>query len=87
VDRATRKVFVGLGAVAPVGARVGDGVEVADRDRDPEIIVTPAGLEQQHPVRRILRQAIGEQAAGAARADDDEIVAPEVLQAVSPAVL
>ena len=87
VDRAAREVLIGLGAVAPVGARIRYGVQVADRDIDPEPVVLAAGLEEQDSVLRILRQPVGEQAAGAARAGDDEIVGPEMLQAVSPAVL
>jgi hypothetical protein len=39
---------VRLGAVQPVGARVADAVQVADRDVDPVVVVAPAGLEQQH---------------------------------------
>ncbi len=33
---------IGLGEVAPVRARVVDGVEVADRDVDPDVVVGPA---------------------------------------------
>ncbi len=52
VDRAPGEVLVGLGLVAPVGARVGDGVEVADRDVDPEPVVPPPGFQQKDFVLR-----------------------------------
>ena len=68
-----------LGAVAPVGARVADAVQVADRDVDPVVVVVAAGLDQQHAARAIGGQAIGEQAAGGAGADDD-VVESRVLQ-------
>jgi hypothetical protein len=55
VDGAARQVLVGLGLVAPVGARVGDGVEVADRDVDPEVIVLAAGFQQKYALVRIAR--------------------------------
>src|SRR5260370_42631322 len=38
---------------------------------DPEIVVLAAGIEQRHAHLRIGAQAIGEQAAGRAGADDD----------------
>ena len=79
MDRAAREVLVGRGLVAPVGARIGDGVEVADRDVDPEPVVLAARLQQQHRHRRIGRQPVGEQAAGAARAGDHVVVAAEDL--------
>ena len=37
--------------------------------------VVAAGLEQQHPQRRVLREPAGQRAAGRPRADDDELVA------------
>ena len=73
------EVRVGLGLVAPVGARVGDGVQVAHRDADPEIVVAPARLEQQHARARVLRQAVGEEAACAAGADDHVVELSEML--------
>src|SRR5258708_17477776 len=38
---------------------------------DPEVVVLAAGLEQQHAHLRIGAQAVGEQAAGRAGADDE----------------
>jgi len=64
---------VGLGLVQPVGARVADAVQVAHRDVDPRIAVAPAGLDQQHAMPRIRRQPVGQQAAGRAGADHDEV--------------
>src|SRR3989440_7903422 len=81
MDRAAGEVFVGLGLVAPVGARVGDRVEVADRDRDPEIVVPAARFQQQHARIRVLRQAVREQAAGAARAHDHIVETAKVAHA------
>ena len=40
---------------------------------DPVVVVAPAGLEQEDSGPRIGRQAIGEQAAGGAGADDDVV--------------
>ena len=51
VERAAVEAGLGLGLEAPVGARVADHVEVADRDVDPEVVVLAAGLEQQHARR------------------------------------
>ena len=43
------------------------------RHADQRIAVTPAGFQQHNTVLRIGGEAVGEQAAGRARADDDEI--------------
>jgi len=51
-------------AVAPVGARIADAVEVPDRDVDPVVVVAAARLEQQHPRCGIGREPVREQAAG-----------------------
>ena len=64
---------VGLGLVQPVGARVADAVQIADRDVDPGVVVAAAGFEQQHARVRVGRQPVGEQAAGGAGADDDVV--------------
>src|SRR5258708_39819815 len=77
MDRAPGEMLVGLGLVAPVGARIGDGVEVAHRDADPEIIVLAAGFEQQDAGLRIAGQAVGGAAAGAAGGRDDLVGAAE----------
>ena len=84
MDRAAGEIGVGLGPVAPVGARIGDGVEVADRHVDPEPVVAPARLEQQHAAVRVAGQAVGEQAAGASGAGDHVVKAAEVLHLASP---
>ena len=41
---------------------------------DPDVVIVLAGLNQKHPFSRILSQALGQHAARAARADDDEVV-------------
>ena len=64
----------GLGAEAPVGARIVDAVKIADRDVDPRIIVAPAGLEQQHAQARILAEAGRQHASGTAGTGDDDVV-------------
>ena len=78
-DRAAVEPRVGLGAIAPVGARVADAVEVADRDVDPDPVVLAAGLEQQHVDVGIRGEPVGEHAAGGARADDDVVPRAERL--------
>ncbi|MCY1228496.1 hypothetical protein D9M72_408170 [compost metagenome] len=56
---------------APVGARIVDAVEIADRNVDPVVVVAAAGLEQQHAMAQVFGKAIGKHAAGATRPDDD----------------
>ena len=73
VDAAPGQPRVGLGGEAPVGAGIGDRVEVAHRHLDPEPVVVAAGLDHQHPVVGVGAETIGQQAARAARAHDDEV--------------
>ena len=63
----------------PVGPRIADGEQIADRNMEPDPVVIAAGFQQQHTVARIGRQAIGQDASGRARAHDDivELVAVE----------
>ena len=65
----------GLGRVQPVGARVADAIEVADRDVDPEVVVAAAGLDHEDVLATIGAEPVGEQAAGGAGAADDVVVA------------
>ena len=64
-----------LGAIAPVGPRVAHGVEVADRDVEPDPVILAAGLEQQHRMPTRRRQPVGQRAAGTARPDHDVVEA------------
>ena len=64
---------LGLGLEHPVGARIADREEVADRDVKPDPVVVAAGLEQQHAIRRIGGQPVGQDAAGRARTDHDVV--------------
>ena len=73
-EAAAVEAGLGGGLEAPVGARVAHQVEVADGDVDPVVVVLAAGLQEQHARIGIGRQAIGQQAAGSARADDDVVV-------------
>jgi hypothetical protein len=73
VNRATGKKLVRFGLVAPVGARIGDRIQVADRNVDPEPVILAARLEQKDGDFRIGGQPVGEQAACAAGADDDVV--------------
>ncbi len=61
---------VRLGPVAPVHRRVVHHLEIADRDMDPRVPVTTAGLQQDDLDRRVGRETIREHASGRARADD-----------------
>jgi len=62
-----------LGPVGPVEPGIGHRLEEGERHLEVKVVVRPAGLEHQHPVRRILAQPRGNHAAGAAGADDDVI--------------
>ena len=73
-EAAAVEAGLGGGLEAPVGARVAHQVEVADGDVDPVVVVLAAGLQQQHARVGIGREAVGQQAAGRARADDDVVV-------------
>ena len=70
---------VGLGLVAPVDRRVRKGFAKAERDMDPAVLVLAAGLEQDHPRRRVLAQPRGDGASGRAGADHDEIGLDHIL--------
>ena len=48
-----------LGLEAPVGAGVVHGVEVADRDADPEVVVLASGLEQRDPHPGVRGEPVG----------------------------
>src|SRR5690606_32384293 len=61
------------------GARVVLGVEMADRDVDPDPVVLAARLEQQHRDVRIGRQAVREHAAGGPRPDDHVVEAADTV--------
>jgi hypothetical protein len=73
-------------AIAPVGARIADAVEIADRDMHPMVIVAAARLQQQHPVFRIHAQPVGEHAAGRTGTDHDVIPFSLVGPLVGPLV-
>ena len=53
---------IGLGVEHPVGSGVADAVQIAHRDMDPQVVIRPARLEQQHGYRRIGRQPVREEA-------------------------
>ena len=73
-DGAAVEPGVRLDLVAPVGAGVADGVEIADRDVDPEVVVLAARFEQQHAGVGVGRQPVGEHAPGRPGPDDDVVV-------------
>eukprot|EP01035_Chromulina_nebulosa_P030178 gene30179-40082_t len=62
----------GLGLVHPVGARIADRKQVADRDVEPDPVVVAAGLQHQHAVARVRAEPVGQDAPGRSRADDDD---------------
>ena len=74
LDAAAVEVRIGLGLIAPVVHLVFVQLAEPDRDVDQRIEVAAAGFEQQHARVRVLRQAVGEHAAGGAAADDDVVV-------------
>jgi hypothetical protein len=73
VNAAAGQTWVGLGREAPVGAGVGNRVEVAHRDLDPEPVVLATGFYQEHTVLRIGAEPVGEQAARTACSHDDVV--------------
>ena len=60
----------GLGAIAPVGARIADAAQIAHGNVDPRIVVRTTGFDEQHATLGIRAQTIGEQATRRAGADD-----------------
>ena len=73
-QRSAVQAGLGGGLHPPVGARVPDAVEVADRDVDPVIAVVPAGLDQQDAGPWILGQPVRQHASRRSRSDDDVVV-------------
>ena len=73
-QRSSVQAGLSCGLHPPVGARIADAVEIADRDVDPVVSVVAAGLEQQHPYPRDLRQAVRQHASGRAGSHDDVVV-------------
>src|SRR5712691_9825859 len=64
---------LGLRAVEPIDLGVGEQLAVAERDVDPDVAVVPARLQEENAMAAGGGQAIGENAAGGAGADDDII--------------
>ena len=74
VEAAAVEPRLRLGLEHPVGARIADGEEIADRDVEPDPVVPAAGLEQQHARSGIGGEPVRQHAAGRAGADDDVVV-------------
>src|SRR6185437_5953257 len=72
--RTAAKIRLRRGLEHPVRARIADGVEIADRDMEPDPVVAAAGLDEENAVAGVAAQPIGEHAACRAGADDDEVV-------------
>jgi hypothetical protein len=70
---------VGLGFVAPIDRRVGKGLAKAERDVNPAVAVLTAGLEQQHPCRRVLTEPRRHRAPRRTGTNDDEIRFDQIL--------
>ena len=73
-DRAAAQIGFGRRLEHPVGARIADRVEIADRNMEPDPIVAAASLDEENAVLGVAAQPIGEHAASRAGADDDEVV-------------
>ena len=93
VDPAPAHRGLGLRLVLPVVEPVPDREHQARGHVDVDVprVVRSPRLEHEHPVRAILAQPVGEDAAGGASADDDEVVVrighPEHLPGVRPRML
>ena len=76
VDLAAVHVRLGLGLVLPVVEAAADrpGQRGRHVDEDVPLRVHPAGLEDEHAVRRIRSQPVGERTPGRSAPDDDEVV-------------
>ncbi len=70
-DRTTVEARLRCRFEPPIGARIADAVEIADRDMHPVVMVGPTGLDQQNGVP--LGQTVGQNAPRRAGADDDVI--------------
>src|SRR5438094_8017512 len=64
---------VGLGFIAPVDRRIGEGLAETERDVNPAVLVLAARLEQHHPGRRVLAEPRRYRTPGGPGADDDKI--------------
>ena len=64
-----------FGLIQPVGSRIADAVKVAHGNVNPVVVVFLARFDQQHTPARVCAQAIGEQAACGAAANDDVVKA------------
>ena len=73
IEAAAVEARLGFRLEHPVGARIADGEQIADRNVKPDPVVAAAGFQQQHAVFRIGRQAIGQHAAGRTGAHHDVV--------------
>ena len=71
LDRTTVEARLRCRFEPPIGARIADAVEIADRDMHPVVMVGPTGLDQQNGVP--LGQTVGQNAPRRAGTDDDVI--------------
>src|SRR5690606_6167758 len=74
-ELAVVQIGLAFGVVVPVDKVGSDELADARRHMDEKIRILAARLQQQNLVIRILRQPAGENATGAARADDDVVKA------------
>ena len=72
-DLAPVELRLGLRLETPVERRVANHVHVSDWNPGPDRAVVVAGLEQQDAVRRVRAQAVGQNAAGRAGANNDVV--------------
>jgi hypothetical protein len=75
LDLAAVQLLFGAGGETPVEARIVDQLEDAAGNVNPQIVVAPASLEQQHSDARVGAQAVGQHASGRAGTDDHIIIA------------
>ena len=74
-DCAAAAAFAGFGVEQAGEALVVDRSVVTDGELQPEIPVGAAGFQQQHAAGRIGGEAVGDDAAGGTRTDNDVVVA------------
>ena len=80
VQRTPVQAGIGLRLEAPIGARVAHGVEVADGNVDPVVVVAATRLQQQDAVPGVGGKPVRQHAARRAGTDDDVVEFPRCLR-------
>ena len=77
-DLAVVELGLRLRGIEPIERLAREQLAVAERNVNPDVAVASAGFQEQHAVASRRGEAIGENAAGRARADDDVVECVDV---------